>query len=206
MSDALLEEYKALRDEIKRNEGQGIQVILLLVTGVLSYLGLKSPPSIPLWLLALLLQITLLIGFAQYLDSLRLRIRLSKYIQVFLENAVDDLNWETRQSSFSREERDSFSDKIGRPLYHIALNVFTFLFVGASGLSWKVFYDWYKGSETPCLCCLIFIFIVLVVLNVSLLYLTILIVRDRYHKEHDKSYDKSCLRQWTKMKENEKSS
>ncbi len=103
MSEALLEEYKTLRDEIKRNEKEGLQIILFLIASTFTVLGFikVQEPLIPIWLIALLIQTTLIIGFTQYLDSLRLRSRISKYIEVFIESKEPELNWETRHSTFS---------------------------------------------------------------------------------------------------------
>ena len=204
MSDSLIEEYKTLRDEIKRNEGEGLQILLFLITSIFTVFGFIKPPGIELWLLALILQAALIISLAQYLDSLRLRIRLSKYIQVFLESEPNDLHWETRHSHFIPKGGDSSLYNIVRLIYNLFLNIFSILFGGATIFSWYAFRVSYKNSESYYLFCLLFI--VLLIFNFSNLCLTVMIIRNKYYNRDEKSYDKKCIEQWTSIKKSEERS
>ena len=187
--EGVLEEYKALRAEVGRNEKEGLRIILFLVTALLTIIGFSDESPIPLWLTTLIIQATLIVGLAQYLDSLRLRCRISKYIEVFIEPSVSELKWETLNTIFSDDRRkmETRLERLGYYFYLWVFNVFVILFLVGASVSTKLLYSYYNREQATCAFCLWFIG--LSATNLSILYLTWRCVRERYLN----TYEKKCL-------------
>ena len=193
MNNALIEEYKALREEIKRNESDGLRLILFIITGTISILGLTE--TIPLWVAAIIFQVALIIGWTQYLDSLKLRIRLSTYIQTFIEPQIPEINWETRYNAF----RELYQPSWLRKFYHYLFNVYVLLFFSGFVFSGWSFYQLWKKSCIPH--CYLFIFLSsLLILNTINAFLTFTCIRDRFAHKHDDE----CEKVWGDVREGER--
>ena len=192
MNDALIEEYKALREEIKRNESDGLRLILFIITGTISILGLTE--TIPLWVAAIIFQVALIIGLTQYLDSLKLRIRLSTYIRTFIEPQIPEINWETRYNAF----RELYQPSWLRKFYHYLFNVYVLLFFSGFAFSGWSGYQLWEKSCIP-YCCLFIFLSSLLILNIVNGVLTFTCIRDRFAHKHDDE----CEKVWGKVREEE---
>ncbi len=121
-NDALLEEYKTLREEIMRTTRDRQIVLGFTITGVGTILGLilKHPQQtrdsmtglqglnwyvLALTSFALLMLIAALLLTKRHTQSID---RISAYIRKFIESNVEGLNWETRWTRF----RESKTTKI----------------------------------------------------------------------------------------------
>lgn len=145
-----LEEFKALRDEVKQNETQGLQLILFLLTTTLAVFGLVEKEWIPKWLVPIAIQSSLIVGLTMYYSALILRLRLSTYIQVFIEPNVSGLNWETRNSLFSdkRNDNKSWLYKTKYWMYKWFFNVFSILTFIGIGISFKTLMEMHKNCNS----------------------------------------------------------
>jgi hypothetical protein len=96
------DEFKALRDEIKRCESEGLSVTLYVITAVILAIGLSDKQWMPKAAIPVLVQMLLLWGMHRYYGLLSLQKKLSTYIQVALEPCLPGLQWERHALEFER--------------------------------------------------------------------------------------------------------
>jgi hypothetical protein len=122
----MIDEYRSLREEIVRLEKEIFQITLYVFTILLSIAGISSSNFVFVEISPIIYQIVLIWGLDRYGSSTRLRMRLSTYIQVFLEPKNEDLNWEERNSNF--KIRNSYLSKFRKRIKK-ATNLFTLLYI-----------------------------------------------------------------------------
>jgi len=173
--ESLLEEFKAVRDEIKQNETRGLQLIIFLFTTTLAATGLVEKDWIPKWLVPLAIQVSLIIGLTMYYSATILRLRLSTYIQVFIEPEVSGLNWEARNSIFSCRRNDDQKRvyRIAYWIYKWFLNVFSILLLAGIVISIKSFFD----LNNACFQYIWWVLSTLLVLHIASPYLLVMCIR-----------------------------
>ena len=103
--DYAIDEFRALRDEVKRCESESLSVTLYAFTAVVLASGLAEKLGRANLIIPILIQGALLWAMNRYnaLDSLRKR--LSTYIQVMLEPVLPGIRWEERNDAFERVYR-----------------------------------------------------------------------------------------------------
>jgi hypothetical protein len=98
--DFAIDEFKALRDEVKRCESESLSITLYIFTAVLLAVGLTDRASLTKHTVPILVQTALLWAMHRHLMLSTLRIRLSTYIQVMLEPEMPGIHWEGRNDAF----------------------------------------------------------------------------------------------------------
>jgi hypothetical protein len=99
-SDFAIDEFKALRDEVKRCESESLSITLYTFTAVVLAAGLAEKSGLPKQAIPILIQVALLWGMHRYYALISLGMRLSTYIQVMLEPVLPGIRWEGRNKSF----------------------------------------------------------------------------------------------------------
>jgi hypothetical protein len=129
--DFAIDEFKALRDEIKRCESESLSITLYVFTAVVLAVGLMDRPWLPKHAVPILVQTALLWAMHRYHALTSLRVRLSTYVQVMLEPALPGLRWEARNQAFESFSVQSyyFSSKPGSWCLHRFTQVFFLLTV-----------------------------------------------------------------------------
>ena len=100
--DYAIDEFKALRDEVKRCESESLSITLYTFTAVVLAAGLAEKSGLPKQAIPILIQVALLWGMHRYNALTSLGIRLSTYIQVMLEPVLPGIRWEGRNESFEK--------------------------------------------------------------------------------------------------------
>jgi hypothetical protein len=124
-SPFIADEFKALRDEIKRCESESLSVSLFVVTATVLTAGLADKGWLPKPAFPALLQMILLWGMHRFYNLVMIRTKISAYIQVVLEPNMPGLRWEGLQEVFH------FTIRRRRP----ALILLTLVAIIISGLS-----------------------------------------------------------------------
>jgi hypothetical protein len=117
----MIEEFKALRDEVIRCESESLKITLYVFTGALVAASLAEKSWLPKLIIPVLFQIILLWGMQRYHSLSSTRLKLSTYIQVMLEPVLEGINWEHRNHRFNQlnPRRYYFFNKfIRRPFQH----------------------------------------------------------------------------------------
>ncbi|MDF2158024.1 hypothetical protein [Algoriphagus sp. CAU 1675] len=102
----ILEEYKVLREEIVRLEKEQM-TISYYVLGVIiasASAGFTSNHYLLLFLPFIYL-IILIWGLERYFIAANLRVKLSSYLEIFIEKELKGINWESRNLHFKKNER-----------------------------------------------------------------------------------------------------
>jgi hypothetical protein len=99
-NDYALDEFKALREEVKRCESESLSTTLFVFTALVLATGLYEKNGIPKPLVAVVVQTVLLWGMHRFYALTSLRLRLSTYIKLLLEPRLPGINWETRNARF----------------------------------------------------------------------------------------------------------
>jgi len=102
-NDFAIDEFKALRDEVKRCESESLSVTLYAFTAVVLAVGVAEKSGLPKWAIPILIQVALLWTMHRYYALIMLGLRLSTYIQVMLEPVLPGLRWEGRNESFEKD-------------------------------------------------------------------------------------------------------
>ncbi len=125
----IIEEFKALRDEVKRCEAESLKITLFVFTGAVVAAGLSDSAWLPRLLVPTLFQIVLLWGMHSYHSLNSIRLRLSTYIETLIEPEVDGLNWERRNTEFNKLNYESyyFNNWLVSAVLHCGSNVFFLL-------------------------------------------------------------------------------
>ncbi len=109
----LIEEYKALRDEIANYLKTLIQLQTLLVIGPGALLGValsNKNPNPFLYLSPAFVIIPILIQIGNITGDI---IKIGSYIRVFLETEIQGIKWETRLAQYEKGKKDSLFGLIG---------------------------------------------------------------------------------------------
>ena len=122
----IIEEFKALRDEVKRCEAESLRITLFVFTGAIVAAGLSDKTWLPHLCIPLLFQIVILWGMHRYYALNSIRLRLSTYIEVLIEPRVEGLNWERRNTQFNKINFNSyyFKSRFASGVLHYGANVF----------------------------------------------------------------------------------
>ncbi len=121
----ILEEYKAVREEIVRLEKEQTIISFYVLTASIAAAGLVVKFSSFALIVPIIYLIIIIWGLERYLVSSNLRVRLSSYIKVILEPKLKGINWETNNLKF-KEEKKFIQNKYFRRL----TNLFTLLLLG----------------------------------------------------------------------------
>ena len=100
-----IDEFKALREEVKRCESESLSVTLYVFTAVVLAAGLAERSGFARELIPFLIQVVLLWAMNRYHALISLRMRLSTYIQVMLEPVLPGIRWESRNDLFESAYR-----------------------------------------------------------------------------------------------------
>ena len=95
-----IDEFKALRDEVKRCESESLSITLYVFTAVVLAAGIADKPWLPAHVVPILVQTALLWAMHRFHMLNSLRVRLSTYIQVMLEPTLPGICWEGRNHAF----------------------------------------------------------------------------------------------------------
>jgi hypothetical protein len=119
-SNFAIDEFKALRDEIRRCESESLSTTLYTFTAVVLAAGLAEKSGLPKATIPILIQVALLWGMHRYHALESLRKRLSTYIQVMLEPELPGICWEGRNELFEGLYRKDhyFTGPQGKWYYH----------------------------------------------------------------------------------------
>jgi len=104
-SDFAIDEFRALRDEIKRCESESLSVTLYAFTAVVLAAGLAEKTGQTILAAPILIQVALLWAMNRHNALNALRRRLSTYIQVMLEPVLPGIRWEGRNVKFESAYR-----------------------------------------------------------------------------------------------------
>ena len=178
-----------IREEIVRLEKETLQITFYVLTVSVAIAGIAIKDYTFVQIIPILYQITLIWGLDKFITSTRLRIKLSTYIQIFIEPKNDNLNWERRNAKFNETSRQHSS--IWK-FFKILSSIYTILFLLGFYVSFK-FFDSTKLKDYES----IIIFTSLCIMHtLTTLFLFIGVVKYPQTKYY--------CNKWLKVKENEK--
>ena len=171
-TEYIIEEFKTLRDEIKRTETSVIQMMLYVLSGILVAFGLTEKSLLSPIVIPILIQFVLIISMNRYFSDSMLRLRLSTYIEVMLEPKIPGLNWESRNSRFKKLAHKKANFFITAILWFIEKfqNIFFLLAIFGLYISIQRILELSKTNEKAFLIPIIGILGILHIVNFYLLY------------------------------------
>ncbi len=143
-----LDEFKALRDEVRRCESEALSTTLYVTTAVILATGLAEKAWLPKPIAPIMVQIILLWGMHRFAGLSFLQMKLSSYIQVALEPNLPGLRWERLNFEFEEAEKNGTAKTRGLLAWFVrkASHIFFLLALAGIGLSVGALYDYRRVS------------------------------------------------------------
>lgn len=106
----VIREYEDLRNEVKQKIELHNSLITFMITTVIAVLAFAlESKNTPMYLLPFGIVIPISMRITYYREAM---VKLSAYIVIYIENEIEGLNWETRNTQLINADKNSLYDKL----------------------------------------------------------------------------------------------